>query len=190
MAFTTHEDQTFEKIVYTDTKINWTEFQNCTFIKCDLSNANFCNNRFVDCVFEGCNLSMIKLGGSTLNNFICKDCKVMGVNFSECDDFLFQVKFENCTLDYASFMGKKMNKTSFIKTSLKEANFTQANLAGSLFKESDLSRAVFNGADLSTANFSTAFNYNIDPELNNIKKAIFALDGLPGLLSKYTIKVV
>jgi uncharacterized protein YjbI with pentapeptide repeats len=190
MSLLTYEDQTFERVIYGETKVNWTEFQNCNFIKCDLSNSDFCNNRFIDCTFEGCNLSMVKLGGATLNNMVCKDCKVIGVNFGECDDFLFQVRFENCTLDYTSFMGKKMTKTRFIKTSLKEVNFAQANLSGSIFQESDLSNAVFNGTDISSANFSTAFNYSFDPELNIVKKAVFSMDGLPGLLFKYNIKII
>lgn len=190
MHSSTHEDKTFEKVVYAETKVSGTEFQNCTFLKCDFSNAEFLNNRFVDCTFEASNLSMMKLGGSTLNNIVFKECKIIGVNFSECDDFLFQVRFEHCTLDYASFMGKKMTKTKFIKTTLKEVNFIRANLSGALFQETDLSGTFFNGTDITSANFSTAFNYNIDPELNIIKKASFSMHGLHGLLHKYNIKVV
>ncbi len=114
----------------------------------------------------------------------------MGIDFRECDDFLFQVSFENCILDYSSFMGKKMPKTSFAATSLKDVNFTQTKLTGAIFKEADLSGAIFNQTDLSTANFVTAFNYSIDPELNTIKKAAFSTDGLQGLLTKYNLKIV
>lgn len=190
MTLQSYEDQAFEKIGYTGAKVNGKEFQNCTFIKCDLSSTEFFNNRFIDCTFENCNLSMVKLGGSTLNNMVCRDCKIMGVNFSECDDFLFHVKFEACTLDYSSFMGKKMVKTQFIKSSLKEVNFSQANLTGSIFKDCDLQAAIFNRTNLSAVNFASAVNYSIDPELNDIKKASFAMQGLPGLLTKYSIKIV
>jgi uncharacterized protein YjbI with pentapeptide repeats len=98
--------------------------------------------------------------------------------------------FDGCILDYASFMSKKMVKTKFKKTSLKETTFSLANITGSIFDECDLYGTVFNRTDLSSVNFSTSFNYTIDPELNNIKKAIFSADGIPGLLSKYQIKIV
>jgi len=119
-----------------------------------------------------------------------KNCKILGVIFNECQNFLFSVRFENCTLDYSSFFGKKMVKTSFIQSSLKEVNFTQANLSGSIFDQSDLLGTIFSGTDLTAVNFITAFNYIIDPELNNIKKASFSTDGIAGLLMKYQIKIV
>ena len=184
-----YDDKVFEKEVYTRLNINGKEFQSCRFIKCDLSNSDLSKNRFFDCVFEGCNLSLVKLSGSSLNSVVFRQCKITGVNFNECDDFLFSVQFEHCVLDYASFFGKKMPKTKFIKTSLKEANFDQTNLQGSLFDETDLAGAVFNKTNLANVSFSTAFNFNIDPELNNIKKAIFSLDGLLGLLVKHNIIV-
>lgn len=133
---------------------------------------------------------MMKLNGSTLNDVKFKNCKILGVIFSDCQDFLFSVDFDACILDYASFMGKKMLKTRFTKSSLKEVNFTQTNLSGSVFDQSDLSGSVFNRTDLSAVNFTTAYNYTIDPELNNIKKAIFSIHGLGGLLARHQIKII
>jgi uncharacterized protein YjbI with pentapeptide repeats len=133
---------------------------------------------------------MMKLKGTTLNNAVFKDCKIMGVNFMDCIDFLFTVQFESCILDYSSFMGKKMLKTRFVKTSLKEVNFGQTNLSGSVFQETDMAGAIFSQTDLTAANLTNAFNYALDPELNSIKKAIFSAHGLPGLLGKYNIKIV
>jgi fluoroquinolone resistance protein len=185
-----HEDKTFEKIVYTGKAIKGREFDNCTFKKCDFSNSDFSLNRFRDCTFEACNLSMMKLEGSTLSNAVFKHCKAVGVNFSECDSFLFSVRFESCLLDYASFMRKKMPKTHFLQTTLKDVSFIQANLSGSLFDETDLAGAIFNETDLTSANLVTAYNYTIDPELNVIKKASFASAGLHGLLARYNIKIV
>ncbi len=190
MTADTYDDKTFEKEVYSDQKINGKEFQSCNFIKCDFSNCDLSHNRFFDCEFDGCNLSLIKLRGSALNNVIFRHCKITGVNFNECGDFLFSARFENCVADYSTFTSKKMTKTNFIKTSLKEVNFEQADLSGAVFDEANLEGAVFIKTNLAAANFSTAFNYNIDPELNNIKKARFALDGLPGLLTKHNINIV
>jgi len=103
---------------------------------------------------------------------------------------LFSVGFEGCILDYSSFMLKKMLKTRFSKSTLKEVTFTQANLAGSVFDDCDLNGAIFNRTDINSVNFITAYNYDIDPEINIVKKAAFSVQGIHGLLSKYQLKIV
>jgi fluoroquinolone resistance protein len=184
------DDKTFTELNYAKTIERNTEFNNCIFKKCDFSDAEFTGCKFIECVFEHCNLSMIKLDRSTLNDVTFKDCKLLGVNFSMAEDFLFSVRFESCALDYSSFMRKKMPKTVFKKSSLKEVTFTQAILNGSVFEECNLLETVFRQTDLTSVNFSTALNYIIDPELNIMKKAIFSSHGLEGLLFKYDLKIV
>jgi hypothetical protein len=49
--------------------------------------------------------------------------------------------------------------------------------------------ALFDRTNLEKANFSTAQYYRIDPNTNNIKRAKFSLDGLPGLLTAYNIEI-
>jgi len=190
MQSVTHENKTFEKVVYTGQVIRGREFQDCTFKQCDLSGSEFSGNKFIDCVFEGCNLSLMKLGNTALQSTTFKDCKILGVNFHECSDFLFSVSFDNCIIDFASFNGKKMPKTTFMKSSLKETSFMQAILTGSKFEQCDLLGAIFNRTDLSSVNFVTALNYTIDPEVNTLKKAVFSAEGLAGLLAKHQLKIV
>jgi fluoroquinolone resistance protein len=187
---TVYDDITFEKQAFANLQITGKEFQSCMFKNCDFSNSRFLNNKFLDCTFEGCNLSLMKLESSTLSSARFNNCKILGVIFSECQNFLFSVEFESCILDYSSFFGKKMIKTGFSQSSLKEVNFTQTNLSGSVFDQCDLLGTIFSGTDLTAANFTTAFNYIIDPELNNIKKASFSTNGIAGLLMKYQIKIV
>jgi fluoroquinolone resistance protein len=166
------------------------EFNSCTFKKCDLKDSQYVQCKFIDCVFEDCDLSMMKWDRTTLSNAVFKHCKILGVNFSQCADFLFSVRFESCILDYSSFMGKKMLKTKFMRSSLKETTFTQADLSGSQFDECNLLETVFRQSNLISVNFSTAYNFIIDPELNTINKAIFATHSLPGLLHKYNLQIV
>ena len=189
MEALTHEDKTFSKIVYADKEVKNREFERCIFKDCDLSNSNFSNSRFTDCTFISCNLSMIKLNRSGLNNVVFKECKLLGINFHECEDFLFSVRFENGVLDYSSFVGKKMPKTIFTGTSLKSVVFAKANLTTAKFDNTDLLNAVFEETILKEADFLTAFNYRIDPELNTMNKAKFSLNGVAGLLFKYDIKL-
>lgn len=185
-----HENKVFEKIVYTGKVIKGREFQQCTFRQCDLSNSDFDHNKFLDCTFELCNLSMMKMRGTTLSNAVFRDCKIMGVNFNDCEKFLFHVEaFHSCILDYSSFMGRKLIKGNFFKTSLKEVNFSQATLTGCVFDQTDMENAIFERTDLTATDFRTAYNFIIDPELNIIRKAKFSLHGLPGLMVRYGIKI-
>jgi fluoroquinolone resistance protein len=185
-----HENKTFEKVVYTGEIIRGREFQDCTFNQCDFSGSEFLGCKFIDCVFDGCNLSLLKLGNTALQSVAFTACKILGVNFYECSDFLFSVAFDNCIIDFASFSGKKMLKTTFVKSSLKETSFAQAILTGSKFEQCDLSGTIFNRTDLSSVNFVTAYHYTIDPEINILKKAVFSSDGLAGLLVKHQLKIV
>lgn len=92
-------------------------------------------------------------------------------------------------MDYCGFYNLQVKKTNFNSCRLLEADFTMANLTGSSFVGSELSGAVFDQTVLEKADFRETQNYRIDPELNRIKGARFDLDGLPGLLGKYGIKI-
>ncbi len=190
MELRTYDGKSFEKVDYKEKAASGREFQDCIFTQCNFSGSNFSGSKFIDCTFAGCNLSLLKLDQSTLSNVIFKDCKILGVNFHECSAFLFSVSFDGCVLDFASFAGRKMPKTNFIKCSLKETSFMQTILTGSKFDQCDLAGTIFNRTDLSNCNLVTAYNYQIDPEINKLNKASFAEHGLAGLLFKYGIKVV
>jgi uncharacterized protein YjbI with pentapeptide repeats len=144
----------------------------------------------MDCEFIECNLSLTDLTGTSLKTVLFKDCKLLGIHFSMCTDFLFNVNFQDCVLDYTSFANKKMAKTKFNTCSMKEVNFVGTNLTNSVFKNCNLDNAVFNDTQLAGVDFTTAYNYKIDPEFNPMKKAKFSTQGIVGLLDKYDIKIV
>ena len=185
-----HLHKTFEKVIYTGQKVSSREFENCIFKDCDFCNTAFLSSTFMDCEFIDFNLSMLDVSGSSLKNVVFKNSKLLGIAFHACDDFLFQVAFENCVLDFASFANKKMPKTHFTCSSLKEVSFEATYLKQSVFENCDLTRAVFNDTNLTECNFTSASNYQIDPEFNVLKKARFSLQGIPGLLEKYDIKII
>lgn len=184
-----HEDKSFKNIVYTERETKDRVFENCSFIHCDFSNGVFTSSKFTDCVFTDCNLTMAKLNNCQLNNITFKECKLVGVNFSDCVDFLFSVKFDGCVLDYCSFVRKRIPKTSFSNTSMKNVDFTGCDLTKSTFSNTNLMNSVFHKTILKEVDFLTAANYSIDPESNNIKKAKFSIYGVAGLLNKYDIKI-
>jgi uncharacterized protein YjbI with pentapeptide repeats len=182
-------NKTFEKVLYTDRRINGREFDGCVFKNCDFSNSDFSDNVFIDCEFIDCNLAMTKLRNSSLKSVVFTDCKLLGIEFHECADFLFQIELADCVADYSSFANKKMQKSKFSNCSLKEVTFAGADLTKAVFDNCNLENAIFNNTQLKEADFRTARNYKIDPELNPMRKAKFAIAGIQGLLEKYDIKI-
>lgn len=164
-------------------------FENCKFLNCDLSYADLADLLFVDCLFGDCNLSLANVNNTGLQNITFKHCKLSGVNFSKSRDFLFEIHFENCILDNAVFFRKKNKKANFTDCSMVETDFTEADLTDARFNNCNLNRAFFNRSILKNADFRTSYNFTIDPDINNIKKTMFSLHGLPGLLSKYDIRI-
>jgi len=132
---------------------------------------------------------MTNLSGTSLKTVDFKNCKLLGIQFHACTDFLFNVSFQECVLDYSSFANKKMPKTKFDSCSMKEVSFIGTNLTGSAFDNCNLDNAIFNDTQLAAVDFSSAYNYRIDPEFNPMKKAKFSTQGIPGLLDKYDIKI-
>ncbi len=184
-----YTNKTFEKEVYINTRINNREFEDCIFKNCDFSNSDLSNNSFMDCEFIDCNLSMTQLIGTSLKTVLFKNCKLLGIPFNACNDFLFNVEFQEATLDYSSFANKKMPNTIFNSCSLKEVSFVGTNLTNSIFENCNLDNAIFNDTQLGGVDLRTAYHYKIDPEFNPMKKAKFSTQGIVGLLDKYDIKI-
>jgi fluoroquinolone resistance protein len=189
MEIKIHQKKLFEHLSYAGKQVQQREFEQCTFKGCDFSNSDFAYNRFTDCSFSGCSWELRKRHNTTRSGCEFMDCKLIGINFSQCSDLLFSVRFEGCLLDYVSFVGKKMPKTPFIKCSLKSADFSDATLIKALFEECDLTGAVFSKTNLQEANLVTASNFNIDPERNYLRGAHFSYQGLSGLLGRHKLQV-
>lgn len=182
-------DKTFEKVAFFNERLNNREFDGCVFKNCDFSGTVFFECTFIDCEFIDCNLAMAKLPSTSLKTVHFKDSKLLGIRFDECSDFLFQVGFTDCVLDYSWFSRKKMPKTNFANTSLKGVNFEQCDLTSAVFDHCNLEDAVFHETILASADLTTAYHFRIDPEFNPMKKAKFSTSGIPGLLDKYDIKI-
>lgn len=183
------DDKKLTGINYSKQKLTQTEFDHCTFLDCDFSNTDFTESDLVNCKFENCNFSNAIFAGSGLKVVLFVGCKMIGLSFDSCSDFLFSVRFQKCMLDYSVFAEKKMKKTLFSECTLKETDFSATDLSLSVFQNCDLQQTVFHRSNLERADFRTASNYSIDPEANKIKKARFSLAGIAGLLGKYNIEI-
>jgi uncharacterized protein YjbI with pentapeptide repeats len=179
------EDQLFEKVSALEGNV----FEHCRFKSCDLSYARLSDLVFIDCIFEDCNLSLAVTENTGMQNVAFKNCKLSGVHFSKCRDFAFGVQFERCLLDNAVFFKRKMKGTKFTDCSMIEADLTQCDLTQAVFQNCNMERTFFDKTILKQADLRSSYNYIIDPEQNDIKKAKFSMYGLPGLLMKYGITV-
>jgi uncharacterized protein YjbI with pentapeptide repeats len=189
MDIVLHDQKSFEDIDYSEKILTDTEFYKCNFHKCNFTKSDFSDIDFIDCNFTDCNFTLTILKNSGLKDLQFNKCKIMGIDFSICNNFLFSPHFNECHLDNSTFHSKKMKKTNFFNCSLKEVDFSEVDLTLSIFQNCDLSNSTFNQTILEKVDFRSAVNYVIDPDSNKIKKAKFSLQGLPGLLAKYDIIV-
>jgi fluoroquinolone resistance protein len=191
------EEKTFDKIDFTQKPLDKGEYEYCTFINCDFSKTDFSDIKFLECEFSGCNLSLVRLTQTALKGIKFKACKMLGLNFGECNEFGFVVDFDTCILKHSSFVSMatslkqriRLKQTIFKDSQLDEVDFTECDLTSAVFDNCDLTGAIFEYTILEKADFRTASNYSIDPELNRIKKAKFSQPGLAGLLDKYDIEI-
>ena len=183
------EDITFKRISAAELEGTERTFENCTFLKCDFSYANLSNLTFINCVMEGCNLSLMKIGNTGIQDVDFIDCKITGVNFSDSSNFSLSVSFIKCVMDYSIWNKKKIKGTKFTDCSLAEAAFNECDLTNAVFSKCNLNRTIFNRSILKGADFSTAYNFNIDPENNTMTKAKFSADSLSGLLTKFNLVI-
>ncbi|WP_160114650.1 pentapeptide repeat-containing protein [Aquimarina sp. AU474] len=182
-------DQSFENMNFSGQKMPAKEYDNCVFKHCDFSNVDMSVITFLECRFENCDFTSVMLKNTTVQNVVCVECKMQGVNFSICNDFMFSIQFKNCNLNYASFYGFVIKNTLFDSCLLKETDFTDADLTGSNFSNSELSGAIFNNTIAEKVDFTLANNFDIDPSQNKLKNAKFSKNNLIGLLRKFNINI-
>lgn len=183
------EDEVFTGVNYSVEKLPRGEYENCTFVNCDFSGSDLTGCIFTECEFRECNLSMAKVANTAFKDVGFKACKLVGVHFDSCNQFLLSFSFEDCPLNLASFYKLSIKKTRFTNCGLQEVDFAEADISQSQFTNCDMGGAIFDRTNLEKADLRTSFNYIIDPDNNRLKKAKFALAGLSGLLAKYDIQI-
>jgi len=183
------EDQIFETKEFNQIPLPFGDYSGCEFRICKFSGSTLSGYSFTDCSFYDCDLSLVKLEKTSLKDVRFTRCKLLGVHFESCADFLFSVSFSDCLMDLTCFFRKDMRKTRFHSCSMKEADFTETDLTEADFDNCRLTGAQFNHTILEQADFRTATGFAIDPSKNRIKKARFTLSGLPGLVSHHGIVI-
>ncbi|MCF3109966.1 pentapeptide repeat-containing protein [Niabella sp. CC-SYL272] len=181
------EDIAYEKQDYVQKALPKGDYEGCCFKGCGFAASDLSSVNFIDCCFEDCDLSGVQIGQASFRDTVFKNCKLVGVHFEEANTFLFSPRFEKTTLTLSSFYGVKMKYVCFDECLLQEVDFVDADCSGVVFGNCDLSGARFENTNLEKADLSSAYNYRINPETNKLKKAVFSLPHIAGLLDKYGI---
>lgn len=182
-------DLEYNHHTYDVEEVNFKEFERCIFNHCTFSACNFIDVTFIDCIFNDCVFSEAKINHVGFRTVTFNRCTIEDVNFAMCSKLIFEVRFYDCILDFSKFYALKIKGTPFMDCSLIAVDFMAADLTEVLFENCDLYRAEFAKAIANKANFKTSFNYTIDPKATQLKKAVFALEGIKGLLYKHDIIV-
>ncbi len=189
MQKTYFEEMHFEGQDFTVKPLPVGEYENCRFTNCDFSNIILSGLDFSECTFENCNLAGATFSNTAFKDAQFKDCKLLGLHWENCNQFIFNVGFDNCNLHLSSFYKMKLKKTLFANCNMHEVDFAESDLTSAVFDNCDLAGAVFDATILEKTDFRTAYNYTINPDINRIKKTRFSKEGIIGLLSKYDIDV-
>jgi uncharacterized protein YjbI with pentapeptide repeats len=182
-------DIEYNNLIYGEKEINLKEFECCTFNACDFSKCNFIGVIFIDCTFNDCVFSGANINHVALRSVFFNRCKIIDVNFAMCDKLIFEIHFKECVLDFSKFYSLKIKATTFVDCSLVAVDFMNTDLTEVVFDNCDLYRSEFSGANANKANFKMSYNYTIDHTKTKIKKAVFSLANVIGLLYKHDIIV-
>ena len=182
-------DKDFNNEDFSENLLPKGDYESCNFVNCNFSKSDLSGINFSECTFEGCDFSNAKITKTAFRKVQFNTCKLLGLHFEDCNEFLFSVNFDSCQIDFSSFYTRSLKDTLFKDCSLQEVDFAESDLSNSVFDNCDLKGAKFEHSILEKTDFRTAFNYTFDPDTNQISKAKFSIPGVIGLLDKYNIEI-
>ena len=187
----THE--VFNELEIKKNKVQLSNFEDCKFVNCNFTEAQFIKCKFTDCEFKNSNLSLIKFDKSKFFETDFKDCKVTGVNWTSLDWGSFSIVspifFESCDISFSVFNSLKLHELSLQNCKAHDVDFSECDLKGADFFRTDLMDSKFSFSKLDRCNFQEAINYYIDPLENSIEGAVFNSPEVLSLLSRFKIKI-
>jgi uncharacterized protein YjbI with pentapeptide repeats len=181
-------EQEFKNVSFENDLIGF-RFDECSFSNCSFDNIKLNNSRFIECSFDECSFSNIEAISTSFPSVQFKNCKIVGVDFSTCDQTILNLRFSNSKLMYCNFQKMKLKKAEFGDCEIQECDFYKANLENSNFENSNLEGSIFEGTTLIKANLKNAKNYIINPNMNEIRGAIFSIPEVLTLLKPLQITI-
>ncbi len=189
-----YEDERFKDVVLEAAQVQDKHFYNCAFVDCAFGETAFHRCRFVDCTFQGCDLSMIRLEDTSFSETRFVGSKAVGVNWALAAWPGYTVEspihFENCVLNYSTFIGLTLHKIGFTGCTASDVDFSEADLTEADFANAVLTKSRFRQTNLTRANFVGATEYSIDITANTVTKAKFSFPEAMALLYSVDICLV
>ena len=113
MSETIIDSQTFTKTDYSEQRLNVHKYECCKFKNCTFRESLLSSITFMECTFEDCDFGMANIKSTAFKDVKFINCKLVGLKFCDCNDFLLSVYFKNCNLHFASFRELKIQGTTF-----------------------------------------------------------------------------
>jgi uncharacterized protein YjbI with pentapeptide repeats len=186
--------ETFQGLDHAEGMIASKTFEECTFVSCSFSDAQFDHCKFIECTFRSCDLSNVKLNASKFQLVTFEECKVIGVDWTRADWPRYsapaKLAFRKSIVNYASFFGLNLQELVLEECKVRNVDFRQGDFARSNFTYSDFAESMFGGTKLQSTDFSEATNYVMDIRENQLKGARFTRTEASGLLYGLGIELV
>jgi len=187
-----HADQTFRNTYLGRTEVVSSEFYDCAFLRCRITEILFRGCRFVNCTFHRCDLSLVQVPESTFSSTRFENSTVIGVDWTQADwspaGLGDPIAFFNCAISHSTFIGLRLRGIQIRDCVARDVDFREADLSHADFGGTDLAESMFIHTDLTEANLSRAHNYHIDPGQNTLVRARFSLPEAMSLL--YCMNIV
>ena len=193
-AASQHADRRFDRLELPGETVTSREFIACAFVDCRFPETAFDTCRFVDCTFRGCDLSMARVPNCAFTETVFENCRLAGVNWAEAawrkGRLLEAIRFQGCALNHGTFIGLSLPGLKVIDCATRDVDFREADLSRASFSGTDLAESLFQHTNLTGADLSRARNYAINPALNTLTGARFALPEAMALLYSMDIELV
>lgn len=184
----------FKGISIENGKFRLTDFQNSSFISCDINYCNFVSSKLActkfnhskltDCHFIGCDMSMVDFSDTELKEVKFIDCDLRMANFSKSQ--LVQSLFHSCKMSNSKFDRGTCITTLFINNSLSNMLVMgNGTIDDNVFHRcTDIPRAIENNIKMEIYTYRmdhnclTLPNIDIRTKLNALKLKSWGLDTL------------
>ncbi len=184
------ENCRFIGVDFSDLVLEGHSFDDCEFRSCRFDHGSFGGVIFSTCRFDQCQLTLVSLKHATLADVEFVGCKLVGVNFSECDDLRFSITLNESVLDSVVIFDRRMKGTRILGCRVRDSELSGNDLRNADFSGTTFERTNFSRCNLENADFSSCRGYLIDPSTNRLKNAKFSLPEAESFLGFLGIKLV
>lgn len=144
------------------------ELVRSTLRRCKLAGTRWSGTRIEDTTIEASDLTRARVDGLGLRGARFVRSKLMGIDWSALSDFP-DVSFEECNLEYTTFVGLALRKVRFDRCVMTEASFVRTDLQSAVFDGCRMAGVRFEDCDLRSASMASASDVLVDPRSNKVK---------------------